>query len=258
MNKNVRPLAGTALLLLAALALSACKQADAGRVAEVPTDAVGVAGPPVQVVVNIPAGQSAPADLAGKAAAWRKAGIVSQALWVNSKVEQKPKHGFGSLLTLEFPNKTAYTHWSTTELPKLTAPVVVRRAEVLVQEKVAAYDPNITLFKVSYYTPSVSREEAANWVKGYLSKYLHAQLQAGILVSYTMYLEEGAAPAGQMLLVLQYHDATIARDAEPIKSKLNAELAAADEEYASLASAKESIRVTQSVTVAEYQPLPIL
>jgi hypothetical protein len=257
MNKNVRPLVGTALLLLAAIASSACKQADAGRVAAVSTDAVGVAGTPVQVIVNIPAGRDAPADLAGQAATWRKAGIVNQALWVNSKVEEKPKHGFASLLTLEFPNEAAYTRWSSAELPKLAAPLVARRAEVLAQEKVAAYDPNITLFKVSYYTPSVSREEVAKWVKGYLAKYLHAQLQAGILVSYTMYLEEGAAPAGQMLLVLQYHDATIARDAEPIKGKLNDGLAATDEEYATLAAAKESIRVTQSVTVAEYQPLPI-
>lgn len=140
MDKNVRSLLEVAFLLFMACALSACKQAGADLVAPAATDATE-ASDPVQVIVNIPAGQAVPADLAAKAAAWRKAGIVSQALWVNSKVEEKPKHGFASLLTLEFPREATYAQWSSLELPKLAAPLVVKRAEVLAQEKVAAYDP---------------------------------------------------------------------------------------------------------------------
>lgn len=211
----------------------------------------------VHVIIKVPAGQVAPASLRGKAADWRKAGIVSKALWVNSTREEKPTPGFAALLTLEFPDEQAYASWFEKEASKLPAPLSMDRADVLAQEQVAAYDPAITVFKVSFYTPLLSRELSAEWVEGYLQKYLHSQLQAGILVTYAMYQQQNTADKGQMLLVLQYHDAAVAREAEAIKAKLNDQLAAGDANYAALAQAKERVRTVQSVTLAQYQPLPI-
>lgn len=256
MEPTVRPtLLRFAWLVLATLLLQGCgKPSDALIEDAVATASQGDTS--VHAIIKVPAGQVAPEGLQGKAADWRKAGIVSKALWVNSTLEERPVAGFAALLTLEFPNEQAYASWFDREGSKLPASLTVDRAEVLTQEQVAAYDPAITIFKVSYYAPKLSRELSTEWVEGYLEKYLHAQLQAGILVTYTMYLEEDAADKGQLLLVLQYHDATIAKEAEPIKAKLNNELAAKDANYAALAQAKERVRNTQSVTLAEYQPLP--
>lgn len=211
---------------------------------------------PVHVVINMPAGKTPPADLPAKAAGWRKDGTVSRALWVDSVTEEKPTPGFAALMTLEFPDKGAHARWAQAESATLAPVASVALAEVLVQEKVAAYDPNITEFKVSYYLPVAPRSEITTWVDGYLKKYLHAQLQTGILVSYVMYLVADSGEQGRLLLVLQYHDARIAREAEPIKGRLSDELAAKDSRYAELATWKEKLRTTQSVTLAKYQPLP--
>lgn len=248
-------LLGFALAVLAPLLLQGCAKSGDGAV----EDAIAMpsqADTAVHAIIRVPTGQVAPENLQGKAADWRKAGIVSKALWVNSVAEERPTPGFSALLTLEFPNPQAYASWFELEGSKLAAPLSVDRVDVLAQEQVAAYDPAITVFKVSYYAPKLSRELSAEWVEGYLKKYLHAQLQAGILVTYAMYLEEDAVEKGQLLLVLQYHDATIAREAESTKAKLNNELIARDANYAALEKAKTRVRTTQSVTLAEYQRLP--
>lgn len=243
------------LLLSLMLLLQGCAKSASAVVDQ--ADTIGLQPDvPVSVIIKMPAGRSAPQDLKDKAADWRKAGTVDSALWVSSSVEEQPTPGFAALLMLEFPNQRSYSSWLQQEGGKLPAPLVVRRADVLAQEKVAAYDPSITVFKVSYYTPKLSREFSTRWVEGYLDKYLNAQLQAGILVTYSMYLEHDAKEKGRLLLVLQYHDATIAAQAEPIKEKLNDALVARDSHYAALAEVKEKVRVTQSVTLAEYQPLP--
>lgn len=248
-------LLGFAWAALATLLLQGCAKSENAMVEDA-VAATSQVDASVHAIIKVPAGQAAPKGLQGKAADWRKAGIVSKALWVNSTVEERPIPGFSALLTLEFPNPQAYASWFELEGSKLPAPLTVDRADVLAWEQVVAYDPAITVFKISYYAPKLSRELSAEWVEGYLKKYLHAQLQAGILVTYAMYQEEDTAEKGRLLLVLQYHDATIAREAEPIKAKLNDELIAKDANYAALEKAKDRVRTTQSVTLAEYQRLP--
>jgi hypothetical protein len=104
------------------------------------------------------------------------------------------------------------------------------------------------VFKISYYTLSAPVSEFQDWVDGYLSKYLRVQESAGILSSYAMYLEEGAA--GRALLVLEYPDAATEASAEPIKEKLSDELAATDAAYAAQMKKKEKVRTTQSWALA--------
>lgn len=238
--------------LLALALLAGCKPVANSQA----QDTAATAPTPVHVIVNMAAGQTPPAELKAKAAAWRKDGAVRRALWIDSVAEEKPTPGFASLLTLEFTDAKAHDAWAAGEGKALAATQSVAKADVLVEEKLPAYDPNITVFKVSYYAPTAPRAEIAAWVDGYLKHYLHAQLQAGILVSYAMYLVDPDSAQSRMLLVLQYHDATIAREAEPIKTKLNEEIAAKDRRYAELAALKEKLRTTQSVTLAEYRPLP--
>lgn len=249
-----RPVPGFAFFILALL-LQGCAKSERAVAEELRVNN-WQDDTPVHVIINVPVGQEAPAGLEGRVADWRKAGILSGALWVNSALENKQIPGFASLLTLEFPSQRAYSAWFEKDGKELAAPLIMKRADVLSQEKLAAYDPTITIFKVNYYTPKLSRELSRKWVNGYLEKYLHAQLQAGILVTYTMYLEHEAEGQGRMLLVLQYHDATIAKEGEAIKSKLNNELAAKDSHYSALADAKEKVRAIQSATLAKYQPLP--
>jgi len=85
-------------------------------------------------------------------------------------------------------------------------------------------------------------------VDGYLSKYLEAQQRHGILTRYAMYLERGHN--GRALLVLEYPDANTEQTAEPIKGRLNDEILRTDAEYARQLGLKETLRKTQSWTIA--------
>jgi len=104
------------------------------------------------------------------------------------------------------------------------------------------------VYKISYYQLTAPRADFTAWVDGYLGKFLAVQQQHGILTRYAMYLERG--PHGRALLVLEYPDAATEQGAEPIKAKLNDELVRTDAEYQRQLGLKESLRKTQSWTLA--------
>jgi len=220
------------LLALAFGATSAF--AGPGRVAE-------------DMVVVVPEGSAHPATLSAQVEAWRKVLGPDNVLWVDSLKREKPS-GFGSMATLHFNGQSQMSAWQQANATTLAAPLQLTIADVLAQGGKAPAANAKPVYKISYYQLTSPREAMQAWVDGYLSKYLDSQLANGILTRYAMYLERNAG--GRALLVLEYADEKTEQEAEPIKAKLSEDIARMDKEYARQSELKESLRTTQSWTLA--------
>ena len=194
------------------------------------------------LILSVPEGEQAPVSLVESGTS-----TLTGTPWVRS-IKGKGPSGFERLSSLGFPDGKAREAWRTDHAPQLKAPMLVKPARLLIGSGRGASHSAKSVFKISYYTLSAPVSEFQDWVDGYLSKYLRVQESAGILSSYAMYLEEGAA--GRALLVLEYPDAATEASAEPIKEKLSDELAATDAAYAAQMKKKEKVRTTQSWALA--------
>jgi hypothetical protein len=199
------------------------------------------------VIVVVPEGTSKPAALSGQVAQWRSQLGAADVLWVDSVKRDKPS-GFGAMAVLNFDDAAQLANWRKTNTAALKAPLQVVDADVLTEGGRAPAAGSQPVYKISYYTLTAPRQDFQAWVDGYLTKYLEAQHKHGILTRYAMYLEHGQG--GRALLVLEYTDAKTEQAAEPIKEKLSEDIAKADAEYTRQFELKESLRTTQSWTLA--------
>lgn len=206
---------------------------------------LGAAAAAEDVIVVVPEGTAKPAALSGQVASWRKQLGANNVVWVDSLKRDKPS-GFASMAVLNFKDSKQLDAWKKANAAALAAPLQVVAADVLVEGGKAP--KSAPIYKISYYKLTSARKDIQAWVDGYLKKYLDVQVKAGILTRYAFYLEEGKG--GRLLLVLEYADAAVEQNAEPIKEKLSDDIARVDAEYARQAKLKESLRVTQSWTLA--------
>ncbi|TWT17457.1 hypothetical protein FQY83_16945 [Luteimonas marina] len=203
------------------------------------------AGSASDMIVVVPEGTAKPAALSGQVAHWRQQLGASNVVWVDSLKRDKPS-GFASMAVLNFKEPRQLEAWNKSGAAVLPASLQVVAADVLARG--GSVPTNAPMYKISYYKPTSSRKDIQAWVDGYLKKYLDAQVENDILTRYAMYLEEGKD--GRLLLVLEYTDAAVEQHAEPIKAKLSEDIARVDAEYARQSDLKESLRVTQSWTLA--------
>lgn len=208
--------------------------------------ALAIAGDGKAMVIVVPEGAAPPAGVPAQVAHWRQSLGADNVVWVDS-VKREKRSGFASMAVLNFDTAPALETWKkmNTTLP---APLEATVADVLAEAGTMPAPGNQPIYKISYYTLESSREAFQDWVDGYLVKYLDAQLQDDILTRYAMYLEEGEG--GRALLVLEYTDAEAEQGAEPIKAKLSEDIASKDAEYVRQLGLKETLRTTQSWTVA--------
>jgi len=196
------------------------------------------------VVVVVPEGNSSPATLAAQVNDWRRTLGDEHVLWVNSEPRSDGKpSGFAAMAVLNFPGAVQLDNPAA-----LAGPLQLSFADVLTQGGSAPPVGSAPVYKISYYELTAPRANLEAWVDGYLSKFLAAQQQNGILTRYAMYLERGNN--GRALLVLEYPDAHTEQTAEPIKARFNDELLRTDAEYKRQLGLKESLRKTQSWTIA--------
>lgn len=235
MKAKKKPGIGYLRMPLLALALGATSAfAGPGRVAS-------------DMVVVVPEGTAHPAALSTQVEAWRKALGPDNVVWVDSLKREKPS-GFGSMAVLHFPGQAQMAAWQQANAAALAAPLQLSIADVLTQGGKAPPASAKPMYKISYYTLNSPREAMQAWVDGYLTRYLDAQVDHGILTRYAMYLERNAG--GRALLVLEYTDARTEQEAEPIKARLSEDIARVDKEYARQSALKEELRTTQSWTLA--------
>jgi hypothetical protein len=205
------------------------------------------AGQGEDLIVVVPENTAKPASLPAHVAEWRQALGAANVVAVDSVKREKPS-GFGSMAVLNFGSKAELASWRQANAASLATPLQATVADVLTEGGAAPAAGSKPVYKISYYSLTSPREDFQAWVDGYLTKYLDMQLKSGILTRYGMYLEHGAD--GRALLVLEYTDARTEQEAEPIKAGLSDEIARVDQEYARQLELKESLRTTQSWTLA--------
>jgi len=196
------------------------------------------------LLLVVPEGNKAPATLSSQVNDYRHALSDERVLWVKSLPREGGKtSGFAAMAVLNFPGNVAIHNAAA-----LSDPLQLTLADTLIQGGSAPPAGSKPVYKISYYQLTAPRADFEGWVNGYLEKFLEAQQQHGILTRYAMYLERGNN--GRALLVLEYPDANTEQDAEPRKAKLNDALIKTDAEYVRQLGLKESLRVTQSWTLA--------
>lgn len=234
-----------AAVLMLPLVLVGCGQRQDDAAAKVVTGAPSPATPALHLILTIPEGRQAPQELLDASIVQPGAGTFLETPWVRSLKREAPS-GFEQLATLGFADETSLEAWRSVHATQLVAPLTLKQAHVLTKSKSPVSGSPAAVFKISYYSLVAPVPRFQEWVDGYLTKYLEAQLGGGILSSYVMYLEE----RGRALLVLEYPDTATEQSAEPIKEQFSEQLAASDPVYARLMPLKEELRTTQSWTLA--------
>lgn len=210
---------------------------------------------PANVLVTLPAGGHAPANLAAVLSSWRQAGQVSDVLWLNAA--QKDKPGFTALVALEFPSEGSYQAWQKEEASKLAAPLVVKRADVLTHGELTPRDSNKSIFLVKTYDTLVPAADYRRFVDAYISPNMQNQRAQKILIRYTMFLERGpAAGKGRAVLVMEYRDSVAFERRDGVKAEFEKKLIATDPAWKKLNDTKGTIRADVSETLAAYAELP--
>ncbi len=157
---------------------------------------------------------------------------------------------------LEFPSETSYEDWNKREAPRLTAPLVVKRADVLTHGEVYPRDSNKSVFLVNTYKLLVSRERYNDFVQGYILPNLLDQKAGKLLLRYTMYLERGAADEAQAVLVMEYRDSVAFSNRDARRDELVKKLRATNAAWKTWDDTQDSVRKGTSRTLASYIELP--
>lgn len=210
---------------------------------------------PANVLVTLPAGAEAPSDLAATLAAWRQSGEVSDVLWLDAA--QKEKAGFTTLILLEFATQGSYDVWAREEAPKLRAPLVVRRADVLTHGEITPRDSNRSIFRVEIVEPAGSAADYQKFVEGYVAPDWQEQRARRILIRYSAYLERATSGRrAQAVLVTEYRDAVAFERRHPVQEAFQAKRLASDPAWKAFHEARAAASKTVSGTLASYTELP--
>lgn len=216
--------------------------------------AISVNAAPAHVLIRAPAGAPAPQGFAESLAAWRHSGRVASALLLQGGTKLEP--GFTSLALLEFPNERTYELWNKDEVSKLTAPLTVKRADVLVHWEASRHDSSKSIFLVNTYKLLVSRDRYNDFVQGYILPNLLDQRAKNMLVRYSMYLERGPQSEAQAVLVLEYRDEDSYSRRGAVRDELVKKLLASDPAWKNWDEVQDGLRKQVSRTLASYSALP--
>lgn len=209
---------------------------------------------PVNVVITIPTGTQAPADLPEKMSKWRQSGEVSDILWLNA--DQRENAGFATFAQMEFPTDADYEAWVRDNQPKLGAGIVVTRVDRLAHGEKTPRDSNYSVFKVNEYQPTADAAATRDFAVNYIAPFMQSQIDAKIMMRYSMYQARQADGRGKTYLVMEYRDPISYRRSEEVKTGLRANLTRTNAGYARLDKVKDGLRTTGPETISKYEELP--
>ena len=207
---------------------------------------------PANVLITVPAGQKAPGELGEILASWRQSGQVSDVLLLENTLREN--QGFETFVALEFPSENSYQIWLKEGAPRLVAPLVVRRVDVLTHGEQTPRDSNRSVFKVNVYNPTAAPAQTRAFAEGYIKPLMEGQKAAKVLMRYTMYLEREAG--GKNWLLMEYRDQTAFDKSEAVKGLLRPKLLAENATYKRFDGIKETLRSSGPETLARYSELP--
>lgn len=237
----------------AALALAGCSGGSETAAVQNNTADVAVVDEsgPAYALITQPVGKGAPADYAAQLAAARTAGEISDVVLVKSKPSEEGPLGFDTLAVVEFPNEAAYTKWSTDAAPKLGTDLIVRRADLLVDDRAKTHSAN-PAYVVSHYEALIPAAEYTKYTTDYIKPNMDGQKRGGIMAGYAMYYERepvAGTPGNRTVLVKEYIDEAAFNRAGPIKDKHKIELLK-NPEWKKINDTKETLRKDISGTLA--------
>ncbi len=206
---------------------------------------------PVHVLITQPVGKAVPADYAKQLAAARNAGGASDVLLLKSKPSVEGPIGFESLAVVEFKDEAAYEKWSSEGAAKLGADLIVRRADLIVDDR-ARSRAGKPAFAVSHYEALLPAPDYAAYTEAYITPNMNGQKAGGVMTGYAMYYEREPVPGtkgNRTILIKQYVDEAAFDRSEAIKGKVKAELLK-DPEWKRINDIKDTLRKDISGTLA--------
>jgi len=206
---------------------------------------------PAYALITQPAGKSAPADYVAQLAAAKKSGAISKVLLLRSKPSVEGPVGFASLAVVEFPDGAAYDKWSSEAAAKRGKDIVVRRADLLVDDRAKTADAK-SAYVVSHYEALIPADQYTTYTKAYITPNMEGQKKGGVMTGYAMYYEREPAPGykgNRTVLVKQYVDEAAFDRSDAIKKKDKVELLK-DPEWKRINDTKDTLRKDISGTLA--------
>jgi len=256
-------------IALACLAMVACgKQQAPAQDAAASAPAPGVAASdlrqtPVHAVLIVPPGKTAPADLPQTLAAWKSAGVLSDAVLVKKfgfKVKDGYGEGFDQFAVLDFPGESAYDAWKSGDAAGLGPDVIVSRVDVLRDRRSRKNNPAESIFVVGQYESLVSPQQYQDYTDTYVEPNMANQYASGIMTRYTMYLERepsGGLSHPKAILVTEYANQAEYERKSAVKDAYKAVLLSGTHpEWASINASKHSIRTSLAETFAHPVAVP--
>ena len=150
------------------------------------------------------------AELATKIAKWRADGLISNAMRLDARAEQK-EAGFSTLLILQMPSADAWKQWQKAATGDLPANARVRRVDALVRSGDIAGAGSDALFEVNVYRIKTTDERYRQFCDEYIAALMDGQIKANFMTAYTMYVERSAAGDRNAVLVKAYRASTFER-----------------------------------------------
>jgi len=200
------------LLVLSACAIIAACGSNNQATAAAPA-AAQTAEPatPAHVILMVPPGKTAPADLAARLREWKSAGILSGATLVQKtghKIKEGYGEGFNDLAILDFPSEQVYQQWQASA--NLGPNVIASRVDILLDRRSRNNNPAQSIYVISQYESLISAREYQDYTDDYIDPNMSNQMFSGIMTRFTMYYER--APSGGMshpkaILVTEYDPA---------------------------------------------------
>jgi len=199
------------MLLTACAVISACGNNNPATAAAPAASPAAAQATPAHVILMVPPGKTAPAELAGKLREWKASGVLTDVTLVRKfghKIKDGYGEGFTELAVLDFPSESVYQQWQGSA--NLGADVIVSRVDILLDRRSRNHNPAQSIYVVSQYESLISAREYQEYTDDYIDPNMSNQMFSGIMTRFTMYYER--APSGGMvnpkaILVTEYDPA---------------------------------------------------
>ncbi|MDB5737329.1 MAG: ABC-type phosphate transport system substrate-binding protein [Sphingomonas bacterium] len=207
------------------------------------------------VLLTVPAGVTAPANLAATLSKWRQSGEVADVLWLDANQRADP--AFNTFVVLDFPDEAGYKAWAAKDAPTLQAPVEIHHVEAQTHGETYPRDSNHSIFQVDTFEATHAAAGIDDYARHYVKPLMEGQRLDKVVLRYTLYEEQrGKAGPDKAWLLTEYRDpAAFARapqEAQAITQKLDQQ----DAGFAHLDQTKATLRTPGVVTVSRYAELP--
>lgn len=206
---------------------------------------------PPSVMVMLPPSVPAPPELSRQIQRLRAAGLIGEALRFDA-VPAQEGHGFSLLLLLQSTSEDAIARLQKPEQWPENARV--RRIDSAFRSGDVSEAAPQSVFEVNLYRLKGSEQRYKQFVSEYIVPLMAAQIDEGLMRSYVMHIERGAAGDRQAILLKAFIDAPTYQNKMPAaKLAIRTRLASEHPTYSKWHPIKDSVRDDLTHTVARLR-----